>query len=134
MLVHKQQITLNLIVELIRDLDAADIIWAWLGPLSTNLARVDHVWNHVKHFLGYTHSVKEPFHDMFGCVPPSNMQLPQRKPDGSFSSCISEKSDDFPDVKTSPIVWILGIVSSISPRSPLSWLYVLTSWVLRCSR
>ena len=99
MLVYKQQITLDLVVELVWDLDAAHVVWAWLGPLATHLACMDNVWYHVQDFLRYPHTVEESLHDMFRGMPPSDMKLPEGEPDGSLPCVVSEKSDDFSDIK-----------------------------------
>ena len=63
-LAYEDKVTLDLIIELVWDLDAAHVVGPWLGPLATDLARLDDIWNEFRNSLGYTNPLEESPHDM----------------------------------------------------------------------
>ena len=61
-LVHKQNVTFNLLIECVRDGDGCDAVWQGLHPLSADSASVNDVWHQIKDFAGQACSTKNGSH------------------------------------------------------------------------
>ena len=62
MRVYKQQIQLNLLVEGVREINAACITRAWLGPFSAHAAGLAYFGDQLKCFLVDSNSLQESAH------------------------------------------------------------------------
>ena len=123
---HEQQVTLHLVVELVRYLNAAYVIWARFGPLPADLTRLHNLWDEFQDRFGNADSVKEPFHHMLRGMPPPNMELPQGQPDGTLTVG-TEQADHTTNIEVGPIVIVLGSNSSVSNNSAFSLFSIRSS-------
>ena len=80
----EHKVTFNLVVEFVRYLYTANIVWARLGPFSTNTASLHNIGKHIKDPICNTNPIQEATHDMLRGMPPSNMELPKCKTNGSI--------------------------------------------------
>ena len=102
MFVDEEEVTLNLLVEGVGDVDTAHVVGSWICPHSADLTRVTDLWNEIQYLIWDSNSFQEPAHDLSRDMPPSHMELAQREPVSSNSSC-SEESHHPTDIKIRPI-------------------------------
>ena len=76
MFLNEEEVTLNLVIELVCHFYTADIAWAWFGPLPTDLTGLANFRYELKDLLTDTNTIEEPSHRVFGSMPPPNVQLP----------------------------------------------------------
>ena len=81
-LVHEQEVTFYLLVELVRNIHAAGVAGSWLRPGSANTAGVYNLGDEVQNFLRDSYSSQESRHGVLRGMPPTHMQLPQSQSDG----------------------------------------------------
>ena len=126
MLMDKDKITLNLVVELVWDFNAAHVVGARLGPLTTDLACLNDLWDQSQSLLGHPNSFKETFHDMLGSMPPPNMELTKGEP---YSTCSvgAKEANNTTDVESRPVVGVLWVVALVAKGATISLLEVRTS-------
>ena len=72
-LANEKQVTFNLVVELIWDVHTADVVRAWLSPLTADFACLNDFWNELQGSIGDSCTIQEALRDMFGCVPPPDV-------------------------------------------------------------
>ena len=62
---YEEEVTLYLVVELVRHVNGADIAWAWLGPLPANLACLADLRYELQDLFTDTNTVEKSSHCMF---------------------------------------------------------------------
>ena len=120
---NEKQITLHLKIERVGQFNTANVTRSWLGPFPAHTTGLHNFWDQVQNFLGYTDSFKKSPHGVLGSMPPSGVKLPKCETYCSFSVC-PEQTDNLSNVKITPIVRILGIVTLIAKCPPDSLLSV----------
>ena len=101
-IVDEEEVALDLFVESIGDVNTAHVVWSWYCPHPADLTRVTDLWNEIQYLIWDSNSFQEPAHDLSRGMPPSSMELAQREPVSSNSSC-SEESHHPTDIKVRPI-------------------------------
>ena len=71
--VHEEQVALDLGIERVGKLDAADIGRARLGPLSADTACLHNLWYELEDLVCNTNSFEKALHRLVRRVPPSDM-------------------------------------------------------------
>ena len=74
-LVHEEQVALDLGIERVGKLDAADVSRAWFGPLSADAACLHDLGYELKDFICNANSFEEAPHRLVRRVPPSDMEF-----------------------------------------------------------
>ena len=69
----KEDVTLDLLVELVADLDVGCVSWSRLVPFSTNVTCLAYFWNKGHNKVTYSDSLQKTSHSMFRGVKPSDM-------------------------------------------------------------
>ena len=64
-LANEEQVTFNLVVEFVRDIHTADVIRAWLSPLTANFACLNDFWNKLQDSFRNSCTIQESLHNMF---------------------------------------------------------------------
>ena len=72
-LVHEQQIALDLLVEGVRDVNVRLISRSRLVPLTAHLAGLTYLRNDLQDFVWYSNSLEKFLHRVRGCMPPAGM-------------------------------------------------------------
>ena len=62
--VDEEEVTLDLLVEGVGDVDTAHVVRSWLCPHSTDLTRVTDFWDQVQNFIWDSDSLKESAHNL----------------------------------------------------------------------
>ena len=73
--VHEEQVALDLGIERVGKLDAADVSRAWFGPLSADTAGLHYLGYELKDFICNANSFEEAPHRLVRRVPPSDMEF-----------------------------------------------------------
>ena len=97
-IMDKEEVALDLLVEGVGDVDTAHVVRSWLSPHPADLARVADLRDQVQNFIWDSDSFQESAHDLGRGMPPSHMELVQGEPMCSDSSS-PEQSDHSADVK-----------------------------------
>ena len=118
MLVDEQQVTLDLLVEGVSNLHTAHVVRTRLGPHPAHLAGVTDLRNQVEDRVRDSNSFEEAAHHHRGGVPPANMQLPEREPVRTYSTC-PEEPDNSANVEVRPIGRILWVLAGATPCAPV---------------
>ena len=63
-LVDEEEVTLDLFVESIGDIDTEHVIRSWICPHPADLTRVADFWNKVQYFIWDSDSFQESAHDL----------------------------------------------------------------------
>ena len=100
--VDEQEITLDLLVEGVRNINTTHVIWAWRGPHAAYLAGVTYLRDQIEDFIRDSDSFQEPTHHCGRGVPPPHMKLSQREAVGAYSTRPKEP-DHSTDIKVGPI-------------------------------
>ena len=61
-LVHEKEVTLYLLIELVRNVHATGVARSGLRPCPANAASVYYLWYKVQDLLRYSYSLQEPLH------------------------------------------------------------------------
>ena len=93
---------LDLLVEGIRYVHTAHVVWAWRGPHAAHLAGVTDFWDQVENCVGDSDTFKEAAHYCGRGVPPSHMQFPQRETVSTYPAR-PEEPDHSTNVKVGPV-------------------------------
>ena len=101
-LVDEQEIALDLLVEGVRYIHTAHVVWAWRGPHAAHLAGVTDFWDQIEDCVRNPDTFKEATHDCGRGVPPSHMQFPQRETVSTYSTR-PEEPDHSANVKVGPV-------------------------------
>ena len=101
-LVDEEEVALDLFVESIGDVNTAHVVGSWICPHPANLTRVADLRNEIQYLIWDSNPFQEAAHDLSRGMPPSYMELAQREPVSSDSSC-SEESHHPTDIKVRPI-------------------------------
>ena len=78
-LVDEQEVTLDLLVEGVRDVHTTHVVWAWSGPHAAHLAGVADFWDQIEDRIRDSDTFKEATHHRGRGVPPPHVQLSQRE-------------------------------------------------------
>ena len=72
-LVDKQEIALDLLVEGVRDIHTAHVVWAWSGPHAAYLAGVADLWDQIEDCIRDSDAFEKTTHHFGRGVPPSHV-------------------------------------------------------------
>ena len=101
-LVDEQEIALDLLVEGVRDIHTAHVVWAWSGPHAAYLTGIADLWDQVEDCIRDSDSLEKATHYCGGGVPPSHVQLSQRETVSTYSTR-PEEPDHSSDIEVGPI-------------------------------
>ena len=101
-LVDKQKVALDLLVEGVGDIHTAHVVWAWSGPHATHLAGVADLRDQVEDCIRDSDSLEKATHYCGGGVPPSHVQLSQRETVSTYSTR-PEEPDHSSNIEVGPI-------------------------------
>ena len=101
-LVDEQEIALDLLIEGVRYIHTAHVVWAWRSPHAAHLAGVTNLWDLIEDCIRDSDTFKEATHHCGRGVPPSHMQLPQRETVGTYPAR-PEEPDHSANVKVGPV-------------------------------
>ena len=65
MLANEKQVEFNLVVELVWDVNTADVVRAWVSPLTADFACLNDFWDELQYSFGNSNAIQKSFHDMF---------------------------------------------------------------------
>ena len=101
-LVDEQEIALDLLVEGVRDIHTAHVVWAWGGPHAAHLTCITDLWDQIEDCIRDSDTLKEATHHCGRGVPPSHMQLSQRETVSTYPAR-PEEPDHSANVKVGPV-------------------------------
>ena len=101
-LVDKQEIALDLLVEGIRDIHTAHVVWAWSGPHAAYLTGIADLWDQIEDCIGDSDTLEEATHYRGRGMPPSHVQLSQRETVGAYSAR-PEEPDHSSNIEVGPV-------------------------------
>jgi len=117
-LVDEQKVAFDLLIESVRNIHTTHVVRTRLGPHPAHLAGVADFWNQVEYRVRDSDSFEETAHHYRGGVPPANMQLPEREPVCTYSTC-PEEPDNSANVEVRPIGRILWVLAGATPGAPV---------------
>jgi hypothetical protein len=71
--VHEEQVALDLGIERVGKLDAADVCGAWFGPLSADTTCLHDLRDELEDLVSNTNSFEKALHCLVRGMPPSDM-------------------------------------------------------------
>ena len=101
-LVDKQEVALDLLVESVRDIHTAHVVWAWRGPHAAHLAGVTYLRDQIENRIRDSDPFQEATHHCGRGVPPSHVELSQRETVSAYPTR-PEEPDYSTNVEIGPI-------------------------------
>ena len=101
-LVDEQEITLDLLVESVRDIHTAHVVWAWSGPHAAYLTGIADLWDQIEDCIGDSDTLEEATHYRGRGMPPSHMQLSQRETMSTYPAR-PEEPDHSSNIEVGPV-------------------------------
>ena len=100
--VDEQKIALELLVESVRDIHTAHVVWAWRCPHAAHLAGVTYFRDQIENSIRDSDSFQKATHHCGRGVPPPNMKLSQRETVCAYSTRPKEPNDST-NIEVGPI-------------------------------
>ena len=101
-LVDEQEIALDLLIEGVRNIHTAHVVWARSGPHAAYLTGITDLWDQIEDCIRDSDTFKEATHYCGRGMPPSYMQLSQRETVGTYPAR-PEEPDHSANVKVGPV-------------------------------
>ena len=101
-LVDEQEIALDLLIEGVRNIHTAHVVWAWSGPHAAYLTGIADLWDQIENCIWDSDTFEETTHHRGRGVPPSHMKLSQRETVSAYPTR-PEEPDYSANVEIGPI-------------------------------
>ena len=116
----EENVTFDLFIEFVCNLDVGCIPWSWSLPFSTDMARLTHARDEREDSITDTHTFEEASHGVLGRVKPPDVEFTEGQLDTRWINGPKE-ADNSTDIELSPVVWVNRVVSLVTKCTDMAW-------------